>query len=169
MARSRTNPNQLLVKGKDDEFLIPYLMDHFIVWGDRPEDWPVDLESFGGVNSLVKPAVIRAESKRPGLKALGIIVDADDQCDARRAAVAQHCRGEIRDFPAELPEAGLIHQASVELRIGVWIMLDNRSAGMLETFLAEMVPAGQAPLWAFAQKSRSETRGTRGGLLGGPP
>lgn len=156
--KDRTNPNQLLVEGKDDEFLIPYLMDNFVVWGDREEDWPVQIESFDGVKNLLKPAIIRAELKRPGLKALGIIVDADDQRDARWATVAGHCRGTVSDFPDHLPAEGLIHQSASGLRVGVWIMPDNQSVGMLETFLREMVPADQAPLWAFAQRARAEAK-----------
>ena len=83
--------------------------------------------------------MIEAESKIPGLKAIGIIVDADDQFDSRWSSVRERCRKIAADFPEELPPEGLIHQNEHGLRIGVWIMPDNQSRGMLETFLGSLV------------------------------
>ena len=158
MAKQRTKPNQLLVEGNDDKFLIPYLMDNFLVWGDRPEDWVVEIASFGGIEPLLEIGIISSELKRPNLQALGIIVDADIMREARWAAVSQRCRDAVSDFPTDLPEGGLIHESPAGLRVGVWIMPDNRSPGMIETFLQDMVPVSQASLWDFAELSRNEAR-----------
>ena len=125
-------------------------MDEYVVWGDHEKDRVVQIEQFGGVDDLLKPGTIEAESKTPGLKALGVILDANDSLDSRWLRVHEQCRRVAADFPVELPPGGLIHARADGLRIGVWIMPDNRSRGMLETFLSVLVTLDQGPLWAHA-------------------
>ena len=43
------------------------------------------------------------------------------------------------------------------LRLGVWLMPDNRRGGMLEDFLAKLVPSGDA-CWAHADTSTGQAR-----------
>jgi hypothetical protein len=107
---------------------------------------------------LLKPGVIEAESKTPGLNSIGIIVDADVQFDSRWSNIRERCLKIAADFPEELPSGGLIHQNEHGLRIGVWIMPDNQSRGMLETFLGSLVTPKLEPLWSFAQESCTRSR-----------
>ena len=86
------------------------------------------------------------------------MIDADDQPARRWDLVSQLCRKIIPDFPQELPPDGLIHPAPSGLRVGVWIMPDNGGVGMLETFLAQMIPTGQDSLWAYARQCRVSAR-----------
>jgi hypothetical protein len=71
--------NMLLVEGIEERLAVPHFMDHYVVWGDKPEEWVVLIKAHEGVDDLLEPGNIEAASKRPGLKALGILVDADDQ------------------------------------------------------------------------------------------
>jgi hypothetical protein len=155
---ARSNPNRLLVEGDEEKRLIPYLMDAFVAWGNRREEWVVQIEEFGGIENLLKPSAIEVELKTPGLQALGVLLDANDQFDSRWGRVRNHCRRIASDFPDVLPEGGLIHQTVQGLRIGVWIMPDNGSRGMLETFLSLLVRPKQTPLWNFAATSCATAR-----------
>ena len=31
----KQNPNLLLVEGKDEQYTLPFLMDEYVVWGDK--------------------------------------------------------------------------------------------------------------------------------------
>lgn len=43
--------------------------------------------------------------------------------------------------------------------LGIWLMPDNRSRGMLETFLAYLVPGGGSDLWTHACEAVAEAYG----------
>jgi len=152
------NPNQLLVEGDEELRVISHFMDQYVEWGDKPQEWVAEVKSFNGVENLLKPGVIEAESKTPGLKAIGIMVDADDLFGSRWSSIRERCRKIAVNFPEELPPEGLIHQNEHGLRIGVWIMPDNQSRGMLETFLGSLVTQRLEPLWSFAQESCTRSR-----------
>ncbi len=113
------SPNKLLVEGDEEKRVIPYFMDEHVIWGQKKQEWVVGIESFDGVENLLKPGVIEAESKVPGLRALGVIVDADEQLDSRWTQLRDRCRRIAPDFPETLPAEGLIHVKSDGLRIGV--------------------------------------------------
>ena len=49
-------------------------------------------------------------------------------------------RAEFPNIPEELPETGLIIKNADGQKLGIWIMPDNRSHGMLETFLLFLAP-----------------------------
>lgn len=154
----RANPNILLVEGDDEKRVIPYLMDEYVVWGDRAEQWVAEVRSHGGIDDLLDPGNIEAEAQAPGRKALGIVVDADDQLDSRWQSMRSGCLRIAANFPEDLPREGLIHQNEYGLRIGVWIMPDNQSRGMLETFLSHLIIPSHSALWDFAQESRARSR-----------
>lgn len=155
---ARANPNILLVEGDDDKRVIPNLMDEYVVWGNRPDEWIVEVRAHGGVDDLLDPRNIQVEAMVPGRKALGIVVDADDQFGSRWQSVRNGCLTLAADFPEELPPEGLVHENDQGLRIGVWIMPDNRSRGMLETFLNQLIVPDDAALWDFARESCTRSR-----------
>jgi hypothetical protein len=155
---AKANPNKLLVEGDEEKRVIPYIMDKYVAWGDRRDEWLVEIKEFGGIDGLLKPGVIEAESREPGLKALGIIIDANDQFVSRWTKLKDRCLAVSADFPEQLQPGGLIHQNEYGLRIGIWIMPDNQSRGMLETFLSNLIVPADAMLWAFAQDSCARSR-----------
>ncbi len=152
MARTLHHPNWLLVEGDDDKRVIPWLMDCFIEWGDDPADWPCCIEEFGGYGPLLKDGEIQTQLKRGGLKTLGILVDANDDPAGRWNAIRQRCIADFPTFPAAVVPTGLNISNAAGLRLGVWLMPDNGSKGMMETFLALFVPPAGSALWTFAEQ-----------------
>lgn len=152
------HPRCLLVEGEKDKRVIPELMENYIAWPKDKDQRPAHIEPVGSIDELLKPGVIEAKIKTPGLQSLGIIVDADEQPLARWAAVRARCLKAFPDFPAEVPEDGLIAENRDGLRLGVWLMPDNRAVGMLETFLSYFIPPASAQLWNFVQECCDRSR-----------
>ena len=159
---AKQNSNVLLVEGKDEQFTLPFFMDEYIAWGDDKKDWVVEIKELDGIENLLKPGLIEAESKTPGLKALGVILDANDSFASRRSRVRERCRKIAAGFPEDLPLGGAIHTTADGLRLGVWVMPDNCSRGMLETFLSFLLIPDRRPLWDLARESCDRASGLAG-------
>ena len=127
---------KLLVEGRDDKRVIPYLIEgNGIVWGETPHDSVVHIEDYDGVDDLLAKGQIETQSKSSGLEAIGILLDADDDIACRWKRVRERCRAVCPDFPENFVKEGVIHMSPAGLKIGVWMMPDNQARGMLETFL----------------------------------
>jgi len=151
-----TNKNILIVEGKTERYSIPELMDFHTVWGNKPKEWVVEILETNGIDGILKTKVISTASKTPKLHALGVIIDADDKFTARWTQLKSLCEEIAEGFPEELPEEGLIYVTTKGLRIGVWIMPDNSSRGMMETFLSLMLSPECSHIWGVAKKTCSE-------------
>lgn len=147
MQESDSHPRVLLVEGPDDKHVVIHLSERS---GLTPNFTVVEKE---GKDSLLD--AIEVEVDIPGRTALGIMLDANDDLDARWQAVTDRLNRlrkedhfDLPDLPAQ-PEPGgtIIH---VRLRIGIWLMPDNRSTGELEDFVGNMIPSGD-PVWPRAQ------------------
>ena len=102
----------------------------------------------GGLDKLV--ASIGPELTAPGRQAVGIVVDANYDIEARWAAVKNRLEG-AGVTVGERDSAGtVIRGTSPEPDVGVWIMPDNRSAGELEDFIQTMIPKGD-PIWPLSR------------------
>ncbi|MGC1248241.1 MAG: DUF3226 domain-containing protein, partial [Spirulinaceae cyanobacterium] len=76
------------------------------------------------------------------LVTLGIVVDADKDVAARWQAVTDKLRTcGYKNIPKQTPETGWIHTQSKLPKIGVWLMPDNKLPGMLEDFVAYLIPS----------------------------
>jgi hypothetical protein len=147
--------NVLLVEGQDEVRTIPYLMGlNGIDWG-KEENTVVKLRDCKGYSNIIKASAIAVELKADGVEALGILLDADDRPEDRWIAIRNACRNSkmISNIPDDLPVEGLIIQADNDVRVGIWIMPDNKLPGMLETFLGYLIPTGTSPLWEFAEST----------------
>jgi hypothetical protein len=102
--------------------------------------------------------VIEAELKSSGLTHLGILVDADDVLENRWEVIRDRCSKAFPNLPKSFPDTGIIFENDVGLRLGVWMMPDNKTAGMLETFLGFLVPDTQDKLYLAAQESVQNAR-----------
>lgn len=139
----------LLVEGDDEKWVIPQFVEaNGIIWEDKKKRRIVEIKPFDGINKLNK-RLLNTELQASGLKILGIILDADD-CPTNRWQSIRNCLIEIYpDIPQELPIAGLIHPG--EIKLGIWMMPDNKERGMLETFLQFLLPEGGKELWQFSE------------------
>jgi hypothetical protein len=147
------HPKLLLVEGDEDKRVIPYLMEaNGIDWG-KPKDPAVHIEAFGGVERMLEPGRIESRLKTVGLEALGILVDADGDAERRAREVLARCRTQFGDLPPRIPREGLIATNADGLRLGIWIMPDNQSPGMMETFLAYLRPETNGSLLAYVHEA----------------
>jgi hypothetical protein len=153
------NPNRLLVEGDEDRRVIPEFMEaNGISWVRGPRQWAVEIKATDGIDNLLRPGKIRTELADPTLQRLGILLDADDQPIQRWQRIHTECAGAFPDLPAAPPPEGAVVRSQEGKSLGVWLMPDNQSRGMLETFLACLVPAGGSDLWAYVQEVVAEAR-----------
>jgi hypothetical protein len=137
MNRPRLAPRVLLVEGKDEQRVLPELLELCgIPWPQKEP--PVWIEDANGIETILGTPLIETEVKVSGLRVLGILVDANGDLAARWRSV----RGRLADVVPDLPVAphleGWIHQRVDRIRIGVWVMPDNLERGMLETLLLRL-------------------------------
>ena len=147
---------KLLVEGAEELRVIPQLMAANGVTWNRGEE-PLNIINCDGVENLLKPKYISAQLKTPnGLTHLGIVIDADEEPDNRWKSLYNACLPNIPNLPQNLPAAGLIITLESGIKFGVWMMPDNQSRGMLETFLAYLVPDNN--LWQYTQNKVIEAK-----------
>jgi hypothetical protein len=151
---ARQDEKVLLVEGTEDLRVIPELVEaNGIAWGDKPKDRIVQIKPMDGVENLDKN-LINIELKASGLKIFGIIVDADDEPANRWQSVRNCLLEKYPDIPEELPPTGLIHTSpEQDVKLGIWMMPDNKERGMLETFLQFLLPEDDKELWNFTEQS----------------
>ena len=126
----------LLVEGQDDRHVVFHLCDSHKA---MPKFCIRDKE---GIEELLED--IGSEILAPGRKAVGILVDTDEDLNARWDAVKNRLREEGIIVPARPNPTGTIIEN--EPRIGIWLMPNNASSGELEDFVAKMIPDGD-PVW----------------------
>lgn len=143
---------KLLVEGKDDLRVIPELIEkNGIIWvapNGKPVVYIQDCDGYENINA----DLITTELQASGLTHLGLIVDADADLSERWISIRNACLSSIPDIPEDISNTGLIHVTNTGIKFGVWIMPDNLMQGMLETFLAYMIPDESEPLWKYAQE-----------------
>lgn len=113
----------------------------------------VSAGSVQNVNRELKTLHVLEKDGISDCKALALVVDADTDPANRWRSVESTLRAIGHEPPDSPSPAGTILESDTALfpRIGVWIMPDNRQAGMLETFLGMCVPQGaENPLWQRA-------------------
>lgn len=152
-SKNYPKPKKLIVEGEQDKRVIPYLIEaNGIEWGEKKETAIVDIDTDGG-DRFIDEITISTELKASGLTALGLIVDADDDLDARWNSIRNACSKSIANFPHKMSESGLIHLTTTGVKFGVWIMPDNKTQGMLETFLRYLIPNETESVWQHARES----------------
>ena len=138
MQESDSHPRVLLVEGPDDKHVVIHLSERS---GLAQNFKIVEKE---GKDSLLDS--IEVEVDIPGRTVLGIMLDANDDLDARWQAVTDRLNRLRQEDHFELPElpeqpnpSGTIIEG--RLRIGIWLMPDNSSTGELEDFVGSMIPS----------------------------
>ena len=102
-----------------------------------------------GINNLL--AQIETLVNFPGRRAVGIIVDANDDLNARWQAVSNELALSGITLPQTPDPAGTIIPAQNDLpRIGLWLWPDNRNPGELEDFIISLIPEND-PIWPLSE------------------
>lgn len=137
------NPDRiLLVEGATDKHVVSHICAKL-----SPTIPQFHIEAKNGVSQLLD-AIYQAVII-PERTVLGIMLDANDHPDRRWLGVANRLRKAGVEPPLTLPTDGIIPTTGLP-RVGVWMMPDNQSPGELESFLSEMIPAGD-PVWPLAK------------------
>lgn len=138
----KTKPRQLLVEGKNDRHVIWALCNQY----QLPETFSVEVpeeEGTEGIEALL--AGLPARIDEPKLQTLGIVVDADRDLAARWQAVRDRLAvSGYTDIPKSPPPEGWVYTSPDLPRVGVWLMPDNQLPGMLEDFVAHLMPPDDA-------------------------
>lgn len=133
--------SQLVVEGKDDKHVIMSLCrEHNVA-----ETFTIEIANTTderadeGIEALIKSIPVRLKTAR--LRSLGIVVDADDDVRARWQSVCHKlAQSGYVNLPAEPDSHGMVIEQEGLPRVGIWVMPDNRLPGMLETFVAHLIP-----------------------------
>lgn len=137
---SPKKPKILLVEGIDDQHVSWALFEKHAI----PETFTV-IDSKGINNLLIQLPVRFKESE---INTIGVIIDADTNSAGRWQQLRDILAAEGVVLPASPAENGTIVEG--KKKIGVWIMPNNRINGMLEDFIASLVPAND-PLLPIAE------------------
>ena len=108
--------------------------------------------TYGGIDEMLKAGAIEGELSASGLEALGIVADANGDARKRWTQIRRLCQAQVPSLPEDLPAEGLQVAYASGPRFGVWIMPDNRSTGMLEDLLVQLVPGESESLFALARR-----------------
>jgi len=122
----------LLVEGNDDQHVIWALCKKFNI----PENFEV--KETGGIDQLFKQLPVRL--KEADVTTIGIIIDADTNMNSRWATLNKILKEQLPDFPKEANANGTILEKE-DFKVGVWLMPDNKTNGMLESFIEFLIPA----------------------------
>lgn len=139
--------NVLLVEGQDDLHVVLQLYRK--MEGKDPNFCIRDMKGFP--NLL---ADVNNEIRSPNRDIIGVIVDADDDPDARWKEVVNKVSETSITIPLEGREDGVVAAGkpdgvSRSRRVGVWVMPNNVSEGEIEEFIDGMIP--NAPVRALAR------------------
>lgn len=123
---------KLLVEGNDDRHVIWALCERFNV----AETFDViDCE---GIDNLTAQIPVRL--KESEIETIGIVIDADTELNNRWKSLTHLLSTQGYELPATLPSEGLVLSTVNKVNVGVWIMPNNNSNGMLEDFISFLVP-----------------------------
>ena len=157
MGIRESHANLLIVEGQDDKHSVIGLMQHHINWPDSRDKWPVYLEVGNSASEILKSAYLTTQMKGANVRAMGIMLDADDAPTGRYQSIRGTFVKMFPSLPLTMPSAGLVVNNDEEgKRLGVWLMPDNSSEGCLETFLRYLVPNNADFVWRHAVDSVAE-------------
>src|ERR1039458_6233071 len=138
----------LLVEGSDDEHVLKHIC------GERNVGTLDEVKPQGDVLRLLENLPVRL--KESDVEALGVVIDADTDLAARWQSLHNRLtKAGYQNVPAHPAPAGTILAPPPESllpRVGIWIMPDNQTRGILEDFLRFLVPPGSG-LFTHVQSS----------------
>jgi hypothetical protein len=139
MSKIKDHPTaQLLVEGNDDFHVVHALFKRYNVPvrnHEAPSGGYFSVKDCTGIENLKEQLPVQLKN----LQKIGIIVDADSDMNARWQSLQGIFKNCGYDMPI-LPNTNgtIIHQN--DKIIGVWLMPDNNSNGMLEDFIQFLIP-----------------------------
>ncbi len=146
-----TSKRILLVEGTDDVHVLKHLC------GNRNVPPLDDIKPHQGVDQLLESFPVRLKASEDG-DIVGMVIDADTDLTARwqslRGRLIEVGYENVPDNPASDGTTLDPPVGKLLPRVGIWIMPDNKTVGVLEDFLHFLVPNG-SQLFAHVQSSVS--------------
>ncbi len=132
-------PHQLLVEGQNDKHVIWALCTQHRLPEVFSVEVPREENTKGSVSILLQILPLKLQEEH--LLTLGIVVDADQNLLSRWNSVRGRLLASgLANIPKQPPAEGWISSQSNFPRVGVWLMPDNQLTGMLESFVALLIP-----------------------------
>ena len=132
------NNSKLLVEGKDDLHIISAICKKYLVIEN------FEIKNCEGKDNILKKnkldEQLSIQFKGYEKKSIGIVLDADNDFDKRWNEIKNILKKFDFHFPIDSPKEGLILSNEKEQKIGVWIMPNNDSKGMIEDFVSFLIP-----------------------------
>ncbi|HCE47022.1 MAG TPA: hypothetical protein DET40_26030 [Lentisphaeria bacterium] len=129
----------LLVEGTDDEHVIKHIC------GNRGISHLDEVKPHGSVDKLLDSVPVRLKASEDG-DIVGVVIDADTDLAARWQSLRDRLiRIGYTNVPHDPSADGTIIDppaGALLPRVGIWIMPDNKTRGILEDFLRFLVPDG---------------------------
>lgn len=143
------NNRILLVEGKDDEHVIKHLCrNHGLPQLDA-------IEKHDSVEQLLESFPVRLKASEEGA-IVGMVLDADTDLAARWQSIRDRLlKLNYTELPDEpIPEGTILDPPADTLfpGVGIWLMPDNRTGGILEDFLRFLAPANSR-LFQYVEES----------------
>lgn len=127
--------SKLLVEGNDDQHVVWSLCGHHEI----SENF--DVIDCASIDNVLKRLDLSVNEESSRISTVGVVIDADVDVSKRWASV-QNILNRTGNYTisSDLPSSGLILKPNKDNKpiIGVWIMPNNNSNGMLEDFIAEL-------------------------------
>ena len=136
---NRQRDRVLLVEGSSDEHVIFHLRN------SRNLNIEFSIVDKRGAPSLINS--IGNEIRVANRKAIGIVLDANDNLSEKWNAVKRNISDAEITPPENIPNQGIIIENIP--RVGVWFMPDNQSSGAIEDFVIDMIPE-RDPVWPLS-------------------
>ena len=132
------NGKILLVEGTDDEHVLKHIC------GNQDIPHLDEFEKYGSVEKLIESIGVRLPLLIEEGDVVGIVIDADTDISTRWQSIRNRIIGVGYQNVPDQPDPGgtiLDPPAGTYLpRLGVWIMPNNQTSGILEDFLHSLVP-----------------------------
>ena len=132
----------MLVEGQDDKHVVLHICQ-------RRQYSPPHIEDKDGIDRLLDS--ISPELKVSGRQAVGILLDANDDPEARWTSIRDRLLKVGVTLPEDPDPRGTIADTGDLPRVGIWLMPDNVSPGALERFVEEMIPSDDA-VWPLSRQ-----------------
>jgi len=146
----------ILVEGNDDKHALIHLMGHHINnWDDQNPPFACEITN-GYDAGPRKTGYITGKLKGEDVTTVGVIFDANGDFSGRWNRMKGLLRDSFPEMPDDMPVDGLVMENTEHKRLGIWIMPDNKSSGMLETFLRWLVKEQDQPLWEHAKTTKEK-------------
>jgi hypothetical protein len=127
----------LIVEGNDDVHVIANIWKNYV--GDQaPIFYIDDSKGFDNVYDKLEAYYLR---KMPNIEVIGVVIDADADLYARWESM----KFQLEKLSYAVPQNPVVGGTILEEngrnpRIGVWLMPDNNTSGMLEDFVRYLIP-----------------------------